>query len=118
MSFLSIVRLSLMKRLRPILTLALGLVFLDQVGLGHSGPCWLMYHGPLGLLSNRCPETPQGYNPDNLFYKLTVKTIMNVFHKSSSENSIGKNHFYSSGLTMALMFLRANIWWICSHVHV
>jgi hypothetical protein len=48
-------------------SLVLGLVFLDQLGLGRSGPYWLMYHGPLGLLTNRCLETPRDHNPDMTF---------------------------------------------------
>jgi hypothetical protein len=53
-----------MKGSWPILALALGLVFLDQLGLGRLGSYWLTYHGPLGLLTNRCLETPRGYNLD------------------------------------------------------
>ena len=57
-----IVWLSLMKGSWPAPALALGLVFFDQLGLGRSGSCWLMYHGLLGLLTNQCLETPQDYN--------------------------------------------------------
>jgi hypothetical protein len=63
-SLLLIVWLSLMKGSWPILALALGLVFLDQLGLGRSGSCWLIYCGPLGLLTNHCLETPGDYDPD------------------------------------------------------
>jgi hypothetical protein len=51
-------------------TLALGLVFLDQLGLDRSGSCWLMYRGPLVLLTNRCLEAPRGYNLDIPLVKL------------------------------------------------
>jgi hypothetical protein len=64
MSFLYLVRLSLMKRSWPALALALGLVFLDQLGLGRSGSCWLIYCGPLGLITNHCLETLGDYDPD------------------------------------------------------
>ena len=45
--------------------LALGLVFLNQLDLGRSCSCWLMYRGSLVLLTNRCLETPRGYNPNS-----------------------------------------------------
>jgi hypothetical protein len=63
-SLLRIMWLSLMKGSWLILALALGLVFLDQLDLGRSGSCWLIYCGPLGLLTNRCLETPGDYDPD------------------------------------------------------
>jgi len=47
-----------MKGLLLTMALVLGLVFLDQLGLGRSGFCWLMYRGPLGLLTHHCFETP------------------------------------------------------------
>jgi len=47
-----------------------GLIFLDQLGLGRSGSCWLTYRGPLGLLTNRCLETPWGYNLNSFPYAL------------------------------------------------
>ena len=40
------VRLSMMKESWLAPALVLGLVFLDQLGLGCSGPCWLTYRGP------------------------------------------------------------------------
>jgi hypothetical protein len=55
--------LSQMKGSWPTPALALGLVFLDQLGLDRSGTCWLMYHGSHVLLTNRCLETPQDYIP-------------------------------------------------------
>jgi hypothetical protein len=51
---------------RAFTTLALALVILDQLGLSRSGSCWLMYCGPLGLLANRCLETPRSYNLDTM----------------------------------------------------
>jgi len=60
---LCIVRLSQMKGSWPAPALALGLVFLDQLGLGRSGSCRLMYRGPLVLLTDRCLETSWDYNP-------------------------------------------------------
>ena len=59
-------QLSLMKGSWPAPALALGLVFFDQLGLGRLGSCWLMYHGLLGLLTNRCLETPRDYKPRNM----------------------------------------------------
>jgi hypothetical protein len=55
--------LSQMKGSWPTPALVLGLVFLDQLGLGRSDICWLMYHGSLVLLTNRCLETPRDYVP-------------------------------------------------------
>jgi hypothetical protein len=63
--FLCAVQLSPMKGSWPTPAFALGLVFFDQLGFSHSGPCWLMYRGPLSLLINRCPEIPRGYNPNS-----------------------------------------------------
>jgi hypothetical protein len=65
MSLLRIVWLILMKGSWSTPALVLGLVFLDQLVLGHLGPCWLMYHGPLGLLTNHCLKTPRDHNPDS-----------------------------------------------------
>ena len=58
MSLLRIMWLSLMKQSWTTPALALVLVFLDQLGFDRLGSCWLMYHGPLSLLTNRCLETP------------------------------------------------------------
>ena len=66
-SLLRVVWLSLMKGSWPIPALALGLVFLDQLDLGHSGSCWLMYRGPLDLLTNRCLVTPRVITLINMF---------------------------------------------------
>jgi hypothetical protein len=65
MSLLRVMWLSLMKGSWLTLTLALGLVFLDQLGLGSSGSSWLMYRGLPGLLTNHCLETPKDHNPNN-----------------------------------------------------
>ena len=56
------------------LTLALvsGLVHLAQPGLGRSGLRQLMYRGPLGLLTNRCLETPGVITPTVSFLLFTT----------------------------------------------
>jgi hypothetical protein len=66
MSLLRVMWLSLMKGSWPSPALALGLVFLDQLGLGRSDSCWLMYYGPPSLLANHCLETPGDHNPDTI----------------------------------------------------
>jgi hypothetical protein len=65
MRLLCVVWLSRLKGTWPASALALGLVFLDRLGLNHSGLCLLIYCEPRGPLTNRCLETPQGYNLDS-----------------------------------------------------
>ena len=78
MTFLCVVRLSLVKGSWPTLALALGLVFLDQLGLGHLGSCWLMYCGLFDLLTNRCLETPRDHNPDKYQLSYAYLDVLNT----------------------------------------
>jgi hypothetical protein len=85
MSFLYLVRLSLMKRSWLALALTLGLVFLDQLGLGRSDPCWPMCHGLLNLLTNRCLETPGDHNLDTkIADQLWHTTMSSPLHISTT----------------------------------